>query len=166
ITGDDSYEIFRFYPTEDATTDFPDIVLRGAATEIVVLRFLVTNGVESAPQVIAELSEIEEIVINGAPASGSGTSAGDRFEFVGDFNEQGEETNLRFNTITVNGSTGNDVVDISGLASAHRILFRPGGGVDTIIGALRPQDAIVLPAGTTLDDFDLVRNLDGTVTLI
>src|SRR5690606_11643828 len=28
------------------------------------------------------------------------------------------------------------------------------------------QDAIVLPAGTTLDDFDLVRNLDGTVTLI
>lgn len=166
ITGDDTYEIFRFYPAEDATTNFPDIVLRGAATEIVVIRSVVTNGVEGAPEVIAELSEIEEIVINGAPASGSGTQSGDRYEFIGDFNEQGEETSLRMNTLTVNGSTGNDVVDISGLASAHRIVFRPGGGNDTLIGALRPQDVIVLPPNTTLDDFDLVRNLDGTMTLI
>ena len=166
ITGDDSYEIFRFYPAEDAETVIPGLVLRGGATEIVVTRTTVVGGVEGAPQVIAELSEIEEIVVNGSPASGSGTAGGDRFELIGDFAEQGEETSLRLNTITIVGSEGNDTVDISGLLSAHRIVFRTKGGNDTIVGTLRPQDVVELPDGTTIDDYDVVANLNGSTTLV
>lgn len=166
ITGDDSYEIFRFYPAEDAETVIPDLVLRGSATEIVVTRSTVINGVESAPQVIAEMSEIEEIVINGTPASGVGEAGGDRFELIGDFAEQGEETSLRLNTITILGSESNDTVDISGLLSAHRVVFKTKGGNDTIIGTLRPQDVVELPAGTTMDDYDVVQNVNGSTTLV
>src|SRR5690606_19873291 len=75
ITGSSAYEIFRFYPAEDAETVIPGLVLKGAATEIVVTRTLVVNGVEGVPEVIAELSEIEEIVINGSPASGVGEAS-------------------------------------------------------------------------------------------
>src|SRR5690606_37120125 len=114
ITGDDSYEIFRFYPAEDAELVIPGLVLNGGATEIVVTRSTVVNGIEGAPQVIAELAEIKEIVVNGTPANGVGEAAGDRFELIGDFAEQGEETSLRLNTITIIGSEGNDTVDISG----------------------------------------------------
>ena len=166
ITGDDSYEIFRFYPAEDAETVIPGLVLRGSATEIVVTRTTVVDGVEGAPQVIAELSEIEEIVINGSPASGSGTAGGDRFELIGDFAEQGEETSLRTSTITIVGSQGDDTVDISGLLSAHRIVFKTKGGNDTIIGTLRPQDVVELPGDTTIDDYDVVQNVNGSTTLV
>lgn len=166
ITGDDSYEIFRFYPAEDAETVIPGLALRGGGTEIVVTRSVVVNGIEGAPQVIAELSEIEEIVINGSPASGAGTAGGDRFELIGDFAEQGEETSLRLNTITIIGSEGDDTVDISQLASAHRVVFKTKGGNDTIIGTLRPQDVVQLPNETTIDDYDMVRNVNGSTTLV
>ena len=66
-------------------------------------------------------SEIEEIVINGSPASGAGTAGGDRFELIGDFAEQGEETSLRLNTITIIGSEGDDTVDISQLAGRRAL---------------------------------------------
>ena len=33
-------------------------------------------------------------------------------------------------------------MDISALASAHRIVFTSNGGQDTVIGALRPQDIV------------------------
>jgi Ca2+-binding RTX toxin-like protein len=166
ITGDDSYEIFRFYPAEDAEAVIPGLVLRGSATEIVVTRTVVVNGVEGTPEVIAELAEIEEIVINGSPANGVGTAGGDRFELIGDFAEQGEETSLRLNTITILGSEGDDTVDISRLASAHRVVFKSKGGNDTIIGTLRPQDVIQLPDNTTIDDFDVVQNANGSTTLV
>lgn len=166
ITGNSSSEIFRFYPFEDAQALFPEVTFRGAATEIVVTRTVVTDGVEGTPQIIAELAEIEEIVINGAPAGVEGVEGGDRYELIGDFAEQGEETSLRLNTITINGSSGNDTVDISKLASAHRIVFRTKGGNDTIIGKLRPQDVVLLPLNTTLDDYDMVHNLNGTTTLV
>lgn len=166
ITGDDSYEIFRFYPAEDAEAVVPGLVLRGGATEIVVTRTTVVGGVEGAPQVIAELAEIEEIVVNGTSASGVGTAGGDRFELIGDFAEQGEETSLRLNTITIHGSEGNDTVDISRLLSAHRIVFRTKGGNDTIIGTLRPQDVVELPDGTAIGDYDVIGNVDGSTTLV
>src|SRR5690606_14214928 len=166
ITGNSSYEIFRFYPAEDATTLYPDLVLKGAATEIVVTRTLVVNGVETTTEVIAELTEIEEIVINGTSASGVGEAGGDRFELIGDFAEQGEETSLRTSTITIVGTDGDDTVDISKLASAHRIVFKTKGGNDTIIGTLRPQDVVQLPNATTIDDYDMVRNVNGSTTLV
>ena len=51
-------------------------------------------------------------------------------------------TSLAYNTITVNGGTGNDTVDISGLTSDHRVVLNTGGGTDDIIGGDRPQDVI------------------------
>ncbi|MBK1792876.1 hypothetical protein JHL21_00010 [Devosia sp. WQ 349] len=167
ITGQNNvYEIFRFYPFEDAQALFPNATFRGTGTEIVVSRTVVTNGIEGTPQIIAELSEIEEIAINGSGASGEGMAGGDRYEFIGDFAEQGEETSLRLNTITINGSGGDDTVDISKLTSAHRIVFRTRGGNDTIIGKLRPQDVVLLPLTTTVDDYDVVENIDGTTTVV
>lgn len=165
ITGNASYEIFRFYPAEDALSVIPGLVLRGAATEIVVTRTLVVGGVETTTEVIAELSEIEEIVINGSPASGAGTAGGDRYELIGNFAEQGEETSLRTSTITIVGSEGDDTVDISALASAHRIVFKTKGGNDTIIGTLRPQDVVELEDGKTIADYTRSANVDGSTTI-
>jgi len=104
------------------------------STEIVITR----NGL-----VIAELDDIEEIVVSSlrvtSPAGANGgTVSGDTIQVVGDFNQ----TSLNFNTITINGTQANDVVDISALASAHRIVFTSNGGQDTVIGALRPQDIV------------------------
>ena len=50
-------------------------------------------------------------------------------------------TSLNFSTITINGNSGNDTVDISPLTSAHRIVFTSNGGVDTVIGG-RAQDVV------------------------
>ena len=56
-------------------------------------------------------------------------------------------TSLRLNTITIDGDAGDDTIDISALGSAHRIVFKSNGGNDTIIGTLRAEDVIELPAG-------------------
>lgn len=165
ITGNSSYEIFRFYPAEDAELVVPGLVLKGTATEIVVTRTLVVNGLETTTEVIAELSEIEEIVINGTSASGVGEANGDRYELIGDFAEQGEETSLRTSTITIIGSEGDDTVDISALASAHRIVFKTKGGNDIIIGTLRPQDVVELEDGKTITDYTRTANIDGSTTI-
>ena len=119
-------------------------------TEIVITR----NGT-----VIAELREIEEIVIN-TNLGGFGRD-NDRVNLRGDFTG----TNLRLNTITVNGGAGDDTVDISELASGHRIVFRGAGGNDHVIGTLRPQDVIEVPAGTDPAAYQATDNGDGTVTL-
>ncbi len=57
---------------------------------------------------------------------------------IGTFNT----TSLNAIRITVNGGSGNDTVDISGLTSAHRLVFTSGGGTDQVVGNLRPQDVI------------------------
>src|SRR5690606_26314688 len=80
---------------------------------------------------------------------------------VGDFSG----TSLRLNTITIDGDAGDDVIDITSLGSAHRIVFRSNGGHDTIIGTMRPQDVIELPAGMTLDDFVQTTDENGVTTL-
>lgn len=128
-----------------------------AATEIVVTR----NGSNNA-SVIAELSEIEEIRINGVDPSGASGSAGaDSFNIVGDFST----TSLRLNTITIDGDAGDDTIDISALGSAHRIVFRSNGGNDTIIGTLRPQDVIELAAGTAAADYEITTGANGVTTM-
>ncbi|MBC7580870.1 MAG: heme peroxidase [Tardiphaga sp.] len=108
-----------------------------ANTEIVVAR----NGV-----LIAELDNIEEIVVNAATITspggvlpgGTGTIGGDTVQVIGNFTG----TSLNYSTITVNGGSGADTVDISGLTSDHRIVFHGGGGNDQVIGTLRPQDVV------------------------
>ncbi len=110
-----------------------------ANTEIVVT----LNGSDNA-SVIAELNDIEEIVVNtlnttvnnGNGTLESGLNGGDTINVFGDFTQ----TSLDYSTITVNGSDAADTVDITGLTSAHRVVFNGGGGGDALIGEARPQD--------------------------
>ena len=109
------------------------------STEIVVT----LNGSDNA-SIIAELADIEEIVIDSVTAStggaltGGGSSNGAAITVIGNF----DETSLDLNTITVNGSEGNDTVDISQLTSAHRLVFDATQGLDQVIGTIRPQDDV------------------------
>lgn len=156
IVGNAEAETYRIYTYDEAVAR---IGFAGSdEVEIIVTR----EGPDGIETPIAELTEIEEIVINGAGVNGNGQSGGDTFEMYGNFDIA---TNLRPNTITIMGTGGDDTVDISSLLSAHRIVFRTKGGNDTIIGTLRPQDVIELPDGATLDDYDMVQNVDGSVTL-
>ena len=131
-----------------------------ANTEIVITR----NGT-----IIAELDNIEEITVNtlnvsandGNGVPNGGPNGGDTIAVFGDFTT----TSLNFSTITINGGTGNDTVDISSLGSAHRIVFRSNGGTDTIIGTLRPQDVIELAPGQALAGMNTTVNTNGTTTL-
>jgi Ca2+-binding RTX toxin-like protein len=154
INGNASAEVYRIYARAEALAAGLTIA---TSTEIVVTR----NGTDNA-SIIAELDEIEEIRINGFdPAGTAGTAGDDTFEIIGDFSQ----TDLRLNTITIDGQAGDDIVDISALASAHRIVFRSNGGNDTIVGTLRSQDVIELPEGTLAADFEESTDANGLTTL-
>ena len=159
INGNASSEVYNIY-TRAAWDALPgnNAGSLNAATEIVI-----TRGGTNFASVIAELREIEEIRINGVDPSGAtgGAGAGDTFNIIGDFST----TSLRPNTITIDGDTGNDAIDISALTSAHRIVFKSNGGNDIIIGALRAEDVIELPEGAVLSNYDLVENADGSKTI-
>ncbi len=135
-------------------------------TEIVITRQPIIGG----EGVIAQLAEIEEIVINGSgqvtnnDGSGGlngGNIGGDNVQIFGNFNA----TSLNFSTITINGDVGDDVVDISGLNSAHRIVFRTKGGDDMVVGTLREQDTIEIPAGSNPASYVAQAGANGTVTM-
>ena len=143
-TGDATDETFRIY-TAAAWTGAP----LDPGAEIVVTR-QVTGGAET---MIAQLSTIEEIVID----AGGGNNT---VQPIGDFTT----TSLNFNTITVRGADGDDHVDISALQSAHRIVLKAQGGNDVIVGRVREQDVIVLPEGTDLTQLQR-SEADGVVTL-
>ena len=140
LNGSTLAETFRVYTAAAAT--LAGITGFGVNTEIVV-----TRTVGATTNVIAELDNIEEITINGSGVSVPGNNPGggtttvslgaDTVQIIGDFNS----TSLNFNTITVNGSSASDTVDVSGLSSAHRIVFTSNGGADTVIGA-RTQDVL------------------------
>ncbi|QUS38256.1 calcium-binding protein [Tardiphaga alba] len=152
LNGTNVAEVFRVYAKADAVA--AGIYSAAGLAEILITRN--TNGVAgpvTAANIVAELTDIEEIVINTAGGA-------DQVIPIGDFNP----TSLNFNTITVNGGAGNDTVDVSGLQSAHRILFRSFGGNDTIIGNLRPQDVIELAPGENTATYTLVNNGNGTQT--
>lgn len=144
VIGNSDAETYRIYTYDEAVAR---IGFAGSDEAEIVVTRQVGSGVET---IIAELTEIEEIVVNGAGVSGNGTAGGDSFEMYGDFSVS---TSLRPNTITVLGSEGDDTIDITSLRSAHRIVFKTGGGNDTIIGTLRPQDVIELPDGATIADY-------------
>ncbi|MBY5999731.1 MULTISPECIES: peroxidase family protein [Alphaproteobacteria] len=161
ITGNSESETYRIYTLEEAVAriGFSEEDAGGDfEPEIVVTRQ--TAG--EAETVISVLVEIEEIVVNGANVSGNGAAGGDTFEIYGNFDTA---TSLRPNTITITGTSGDDSVDISSLTSAHRIVFKTKGGNDVIVGTLRPQDVVVLPDGTAIDDYEIIDNLNGTNSL-
>lgn len=147
INGDGTNEVYRVYARANWLAINPG-TLNNANTEIVITR----NGTNNA-SVIAELRNVEEILIN----TGAGT---DTVTPIGNF----LPTSLAFNTITINGTSGNNTVDISSLQSAHRILFRSNGGNDTVIGTLRPQDVVELVNGADLSTYTLRDNGNGTKT--
>ncbi|GAU86159.1 hemolysin-type calcium-binding region [Bosea sp. BIWAKO-01] len=147
IMGDASAETYRIYARVDAIA--AGITVLNANTEIVITR----NGTDSA-SVIAELDNIEEIVINGL-------GGGDTFIPIGSF----AGTSLLTSTITIEGGSGDDQVDVSSLLSAHRVVFKSNGGNDTIVGTLRSQDEIQVADGTTLADYVSTVNPNGTTTL-
>lgn len=156
LNGSTGAESFTIYSRAAALDAFAGLAL-AANTEIVVAR---NNAV------IAELDNIEEIRVNtlqvtSPGGAGGGADGGDTITVVGDFTG----TSLSFSTITIDGAATDDTVDISSLSSAHRIVFRSNGGNDTIVGTLRPQDVIELPAGTSLAAVETVDNGDGTKTV-
>jgi Ca2+-binding RTX toxin-like protein len=150
INGNANAEVFHIYTRAEA-------VLAGMTglninTEIVITR----NGTNNA-SIIAELDNIEEIIINPP----SPTLSGDSVMIHGDFSP----TSLLLNTITINGTSGDDTVDLSGLSSAHRIVFHTNGGDDVIVGTMRPQDVITLPDGKTAADYTSSTDANGMTTL-
>ena len=161
IAGDSSAETFTVYSI--AAAALAGFTPTNANTEVIVVR----NGA-----VIAELDNVEELVINGLGVTtpggaGGGTSSGDTINVEGSF----AGTSLNFNTITIEGGDGNDTVNITGLTSGHRIVFNSGGGNDTIIGTLRPQDVIQVAPGTNPADYTTTHQggqtivSDGTNTI-
>ncbi|HEV7328276.1 MAG TPA: peroxidase family protein, partial [Bosea sp. (in: a-proteobacteria)] len=140
IAGDATAETYRIYSRAAATA--AGLTGLNANTEIVITR----NGTTNA-SIVAELDNVEEIAI-------SGFGGGDTFIPIGDFTP----TSLATSTITLDGTEGDDIVDISALQSGHRVVFRSNGGNDIILGALRQQDVIELPAGSDPDSF--IRNFD------
>jgi Ca2+-binding RTX toxin-like protein len=157
LNGVAGAETFRIYTRAEAIAAGMTIV--NTNTEIVVTR----NGTTNA-EIIAELDNIEEININSTNVTTTpppANAGGDTVMVIGDFTG----TSLNFNTITIDGNSGDDTIDISSLDSAHRIVFRSNGGNDTLIGALRPQDVIELPEGSLPGDYEVTENDDGTTTL-
>ena len=166
--GDDSLEIngladtaetFRIYTAAEAAL----IGLNAGGAEIVVTR-TVGDATPTNADRIALVNNIEEIVINGRPVrdrSDGTVELGDTIRVIGDFTT----TSLALNTITIDGLRGDDVIDISGLDSAHRIVFKSNGGNDVLLGTLRPQDVIQLAKGQKLADYTTTTNADGTKTL-
>ncbi|MBV7407546.1 peroxidase family protein [Maritimibacter sp. DP1N21-5] len=148
VNGNNSNEQFYIMPRSTFLAFFPTATL-AAGTEIVITR----NGI-NANAVIAELQNIEEITINTGPGF-------DLVIPIGDFSP----TSLNFNTITINGSSDDDTVDVGLLDSAHRIVFRGEGGNDMIVGGMRPQDVILLPEGSDAAAFVRTVDENGLVTL-
>ncbi|MDN3524741.1 peroxidase family protein [Halomonas sabkhae] len=156
VVGNAQAETYRIYTYDEAVAR---IAYAGSdENEIIVTRQV--QG--EAETIIAELTEIEEIVVNGGGVSDSGQFGGDTVEMYGSFDVA---TSLRPDTITILGSNGDDTVDISSLLSDHRIVFKGAGGNDTIVGTLRPQDVVELMPGTTIDDYVTTTNEDGSTTI-
>jgi Ca2+-binding RTX toxin-like protein len=163
LLGDATAETFRIYTRAEALLQITGLTL-AVGTEIVVTR----NGTTNA-SVIAELDNIEELVVNtlnvtpvgpGAPVGGS--NGGDTIQVFGNFNAP--ETSLSFNTITIDGGAGDDTVDITSLKSQHRIVFRSKGGKDSVVGTLRPQDIVELAAGSVLANYMSTTAANGATT--
>ncbi|MGI9408520.1 MAG: peroxidase family protein, partial [Hyphomicrobiaceae bacterium] len=151
----DTLRVWAVVDTDDRDAflgSFPGVTLRGA-TEIVIT-YDPADGTGEA--VIAEIRNVEELVINAEPAAAGVDADGTDISIIGNF----DGTSLNQNTITINGSFNDETVDISQLTSDHRIVFNPGGGNDMIIGDLRDQDVINAQGGTTVTD-----NGDGTTTI-
>ena len=150
LNGTAAAETFRIMTRAEAF--LAGITGLAAATEIVITR----DGTNNA-SVIAELDNVEEIQINtllttANNGNGDGrwrTSCRRHLIVLGDFTT----TSLAYSTIHIAGTSANDTVDISGLTSAHRVVFDSNGGADAIIGEVRPQDVLTGIPGISASSF-------------
>lgn len=158
INGDVTVsETFRIYSRQAALD--AGLNVGDANTEIVITR-TVDGAPDGNPDRIALVRNVEELVINNRVITAADPNVrGDAVEVIGDFTG----TSLALNTITINGTEGDDTVDIGALQSAHRVVFKSNGGDDKLIGEMRPQDVIELPAGSTPGA--TTTNADGTKTV-
>ncbi|MGL3608504.1 DUF5801 repeats-in-toxin domain-containing protein [Rhizobium sp. G187] len=88
--------------------------------------------------IVAEVSEIEDITING-------NGGADTYSVVGDFTE----TSLLTSTVTLSGGDASEHFDVSGLTSAHQVVVKAGAGDDSLVignanGEFRWQDVKVV----------------------
>ncbi|MFC7536504.1 peroxidase family protein [Sphingomonas sp. GCM10030256] len=152
LTGTSEAEVFQIFAIT-ATDNFGFTDLH-STTEIVITRKLASDDPLSKGTVIAELDNVEEILVNttlnpsnnnGNGTVDGGTVGGDTVAVFGNFTQ----TSLNYSTITVNGGSGTDMVDITGLTSAHRIVLNANGGADGIIGGQRSQDVVNTAASTS-----------------
>lgn len=158
INGEEGVaETFRIF-TRDAAIA-AGLNVEGLSNEIIVTRTVGAGAADNGDR-IAMVDNIEEIVINARPVAADTTAiAGDTIEIIGDFTS----TSLALNTIHAHGGRGNDTYNISGLTSQHRLVVDDDGGNNTLIGG-RPQDVFHLLPGTTLSDYTVTQNGDGTTT--
>jgi hypothetical protein len=159
VNGNNQSETFRIYSLTDGNNDAEiDALLNnlGGVALNAASDILITRTVNGQTSIVAELSDVEEITINNqAVSTGGGNTAGhgsDTVQIVGDFSG----TSLALNTITINGSSGDDTVDISGLTSDHRIVFNGFGGSDHVLGTVRPQDIVEISDASSLPDAPFV----------
>jgi Ca2+-binding RTX toxin-like protein len=151
INGNNQAETYRIYSNMDdlnpalaglqTSASAAGLTGLNAATEIVITR----NGTNNA-SIIAELTDIEEIVVN----TGAGA---DTVLAIGDFTP----TNLAFNTITINAGSGDDTVDVTGLNSDHHVVLNSDGGDDSFVGQ-RPQDELNTLSAPVINLTDTYRD--------
>ncbi len=96
----------------------------GALTDFDLTSTGTAIGIDADSADAATVSAVEDLVIN----AGNGGSLD--VSITGDFTGTG----LATSTITINGGSGNDSVDASGLTSAHAIVFDAGDGADSFHG--------------------------------
>ncbi|WGV15870.1 peroxidase family protein [Fuscovulum ytuae] len=176
VHGNQDVETFRIYAVAlngagtgpvaniNNRANLADTLAASGVTLLATTEIVITREVEGVETVVAQLDNIEEIAINTlALGNGlrNGTSEGDTIRVIGNFNP----TSLNFNTITIDGSEASETVDISGLESAHRILFRSNGGNDFVVGTLRAQDVIEIAEGSDPATYTETDNGDGTITM-
>ena len=137
VNGSSAAETFRIYTRVEwlalgGTNTTTGHTLQNAISEIVITRQtgIGQGGTPNNSNVIAELRNVEELVIN----TGAGS---DNVVIAGSFNP----THLAYNTIHINDADGGDTVDITGLTSDHRIVFNTDANGE-VIGDLRPQDIV------------------------
>lgn len=133
VNGDNTVEAYSVFAAADWLALGGTRSLLNANSDIVITRGGTGNG-----NVIAELDEIEEIIINTAGGA-------DTVDIVGNF----VPTNLAINTITVNNEEGDDEVDVTGVDSEHRTVLVGSGSIT----GKRTQD-VQLAAGSSGDTGD------------
>jgi Ca2+-binding RTX toxin-like protein len=147
VAGDATAETYHIWSRDAWSLAGNSLAGFHALSEIII-----TRGATNT--VVAELRNVEEIVINGR-------GGGDAFTVHGSF----ENTSLAYSTVTLEGGAGDDRIDISELQSAHRIVFKGNGGNDVIVGQMRPQDEIEMLEGLNRNDYQVQYHTNGSTTV-